>query len=231
VENQQGGAFRTIPVSVSDLARYRRTWADQRHAAVHANAFGLIQENATRYRQLRASYDQDYAALMRQRNIISTWTAEDRQGRIGAAGDIDRGKKAVAATMVRLRSTQFELERVQARLFRLKHVHDEGFGKGTLSDGTTTARFFQQLQGERSIVTSHMATVRNVARLYTARNGGQDPSSHAFRESRTLGEHPQKAPSVERTQKRIKPPPPPVKHEEEHPPKKKKIPEEENKGP
>ena len=133
--------------------------------------------------------------------------------------------------MLRLRSTQFELERVQSRLFRLKRVHDQGFGKGTLSEGTTTARFFQQLQGERSVVTSHMATVRNVARLYTARNGGHDPTSRVFREGRTPQERPQKTPSVEREQQHAKPPTAPTRREEERPRVKKKTPEEEIQGP
>jgi hypothetical protein len=237
VENQVGGAFWTIPVSASNLASYRRTWVEQRRATIRANAFGLIQANATRYQQLRASYDRDYAALMRQRSVISTWTAEDRQGRIGAAADVDRQKRAVAATMQRLRSTQFELERVQVRLLRLKRMHDQGFGKGTLSDGTTTARFFDQLQSERSVVTSHMATVRNVARLYAVRNAGQDPTRRVLAQPRTLEERSQKGPSLARPVHGTKPPPAPERQKQERPLrqepplKKKEIPEEENQGP
>jgi hypothetical protein len=197
VENQVGGAFRTIPVSVSNLESFRQTWTEQRGAAVRANATNLIQTNAKRYQQLRASYDRDYAALMQQRNVVSRWTAEDRQGRIGSAAEVEQQKRAVASTMLRLRATQFQLERVQARLFRLKRIHDLGFGRGTLPGGTTTTRFFDQLQGERSVVNSHMATVRNVARLYAVRNDGQDPTSRTqMLRQRTVPQgRPQKAPS------------------------------------
>jgi hypothetical protein len=71
VENQAGGAFRTIPVSVSNVESFRQTWAEQRREAARANASSLIQMNAERYQQLRASDDTDYMALMRQRSVVS----------------------------------------------------------------------------------------------------------------------------------------------------------------
>ena len=91
-----------------------------------------------RYQQLRAAYDRDYATLMRRRSVVSTWEAEDRRGGIGSAAEVDREKVAVAATRLLLRRTQFLLERVQNRLLRLKRLHDQGHGRGTIAGGVTT---------------------------------------------------------------------------------------------
>ncbi|HTP59693.1 MAG TPA: FecR family protein [Spirochaetia bacterium] len=184
VENQEGAAFRTIPVTGSDLEGFRRAWLEQRRAAVQANAGRLIQANAERYLLLRAAYDKDYEALMRQQAIISKWRAEDRKGGMGTNTDVDREKKAVLATLLRLRRAQFLLERVQFRLVRLKRLHDQGYGQGTLPSGATTTQFFDQLMRDRPAVNGHMAAIRNMARLYSLRNGGADPTSYSvmFRE-------------------------------------------------
>ena len=190
VENQAEGQFHTIPVAVSDTETFRASWVEQRRAFVRANAARLIQASAARYRQLRASYDRDYAALMRQRSIIEKWRTEDRRGGMGAAREVERDKRAVGATMMRLRKSQFLLERVYFRLLRLKTLHDQGIGKGTLPGGITTDRFFDQLQRERGDVELRMATVRNVARLYARRNRNEDPTSYTprFRPEKPLRE-------------------------------------------
>ncbi len=143
VENQADGPFHTIPVAASDTETFRASWVEQRRAFVRANAARLIQASAARYGQLRASYDRDYAALMRQRSIIDKWRTEDRRGGMGVAREVERDKRAVGATMLRLRKTQFLLERVYFRLLRLKTLHDQGIGKGTLPGGITTDRFFR----------------------------------------------------------------------------------------
>jgi len=184
VENQEGAAFRTLPVTGTDLEGFRRTWMEQRRAAVQANAGRLIQAFAVRYLQLRAAYDRDYEALMRRQDVISKWRTEDRGGRMGAGAEVDGEKRAVLAALLRLRRAQFLLERVQFRLLRLKRLHDQGYGQGTLPSGMTTGQFFDQLVNDRPTVDGHMATIRNLARLYTLRNGGADPTTHslAFRE-------------------------------------------------
>ncbi len=188
VENQADGPFRSVPVAASDLDAFRSTWAEQRRAAVRANAFRLIQANALRYQRLREVFDKDYGALRRQQTIISKWIAEDRQGKIGAATDLDREKRAVAGTILRLRRTLFRLERVHARLLRLQRLHDQGFGRGDISATLTTAQFFDQLQRDRADVEMRMASVRYLTRLYSRRNNGEDPTAYSlrFREERPL---------------------------------------------
>lgn len=177
VENQAGGPFRRISVAAADLEGFRRTWGEQRLAAARANAQALIRLNAERYRQLREAFDRDYSELMRQRSIISKWGSEDRTGQIGRAADVDREKRTLAAAMLRLRRTQFVLERVYYRLLRLKALHDQGYGRGNLSGSLTTTQFFDQLQRERRDVEMRMATVRYVMRLYVRRNNDQDPTN------------------------------------------------------
>lgn len=181
VENQAEGAFRTIPVAATDLDTFRRTWAEQRRAAVRANALRLIQQNVARYQQLRAAFDRDYAALQRQQSVISRWMDQDRRGTMGNASELGREKTAVAGTILRLRRTQFLLERVYYRLLRLRRLHDEGYGRGSISASLTADQFFDQLQRERSGVELRMANVRYVVRLYARRNGGEDPTSYSLR--------------------------------------------------
>ena len=88
-----------------------------------------------------------------------------------------REKRTLAAAMLRLRRTQFVLERVYYRLLRLKALHDQGYGRGNLSGSLTTTQFFDQLQRERRDVEMRMATVRYVMRLYVRRNNDQDPTN------------------------------------------------------
>ncbi len=181
VENQAEGPFRSIPVATSDLENFRRTWAEQRRAAVRANALRLIQANAGRYQMLRTAFDRDYAELRRQQSMISRWIDEDRRGTMGSGAEVIREKRAVAGTILRLRRTQFLLERVYYRLLRLKRVHDEGFGRGSISAQLTTDQFFDQLQRERGDVEMRMAAVRYVTRLYARRNNGEDPTAYSLR--------------------------------------------------
>jgi hypothetical protein len=181
IENRAEGTFRQIPVSASDLEGFRRSWAAERMEAAKKNALSLIQDNARRYQELRASYDRDYAALMRQRSVISKWSAEDNQGGTGSPAEVEREKGSIAATMARLRRTQFMLERSYYRLLRLKSFHDQGYGHGTISGSLSTEQFFNQLQREGRDVEGHMATVRNVTRLYARRNNGVDPTNYSLR--------------------------------------------------
>lgn len=174
VENQAAGTFRQIPVAAGDLEGFRRTWAQNRLAFAQENAPALIRLNAARYMELRAAFDRDYAQLEGQRSIIEKWRLEDRGGRIGAAGEIEREKRAVAGAMIRLRRTQFLMERVHARLLRLKVLHDQGYGRGALTGAMTTTQFFDQLQRDRRDVEHRMATVRYVRRLYLRRNNDVD---------------------------------------------------------
>lgn len=193
VESEEGEAFRTVAAPVTDLQGFRRAWMEQRRKVIRANTGRLIQLNVERYRLLRAAFDRDYAALMRQQDVISKWRSEDRRGRMGTIAQMDRERRAVLETMLGLRRTQFLLERVQFRLLRLKRLHDQGYGRGTLSGGVTTSEFFDQLQHERTDVNTRMAAIRNVARLYALRNGGTDPTSYSllfrqrYREKRPQG--------------------------------------------
>ena len=123
----------------------------------------------------RAELDTTHAELMRSEAILKKWTEEDRRGRIGLASEVERERRIIGALLVRLRRTQFQLERVSFRLARLATCHEKGFGVGTLEDGVTTTQFFERVDRERADVERKLALTRYVAKMYAKRSEGKEP--------------------------------------------------------
>jgi FecR protein len=175
VEKRPAELFRAVPVSTADLEGFRSRWSAERLQNLEQNAFTRIQANVTLYNRLVQELNQAYAELTRSQRIVNKWKDEDRRGRIGQRNEVAQERRVVGALLVRLRRTQFQLERVIFRLERLKRVHDRGFGAGTLSGGVTTAQFFQRLDSERPDVEQKLAQTRYVTKMYGKRNEGRVP--------------------------------------------------------
>jgi hypothetical protein len=184
LQSIEGGGLRPVAVSGGDVSAFRRKWAEERRAAAAANAPRLIPAYARRYLLLLSAFERDYALLMAQRKVLDTWRAEDRAGRRGRLADAAREKRAIQAILGRIRATVFRLERVEVRLLRLKRLHDQGIGRGTVNSGLTTDRFYAEFSAQRVELERKLALVRLTARMYASRNGGEDPTARGPRYQR-----------------------------------------------
>ena len=175
VEKRPSELFRTVPVAATDLDAYRTQWGAERTQFLQANALRIIQMNVRLYERLTRELDASTAELLRSQAIIRKWADEDRQGRMGERRQLVRERRAIGGLLVRLRRTQFQLERVAFRIARLQAVHARGFGVGTLDGGVTTAQFFARFQSERRDVEGKLAQARFVTKMYVRRNEGRLP--------------------------------------------------------
>jgi hypothetical protein len=175
VEKRPAELYRTVPVAVSGLGKFRGQWASERAQALEKNALRLIQANARLYNTLVAELNAGHAELARSRAILTKWAEEDKRARMGQRAEIIKERKEIGGVLNRIRRTQFRLERVHFRLLRLETYHEKGIGKGTLDDGVTTAQFFDRFSDERKDVERKMALTRSVSKMYARRNDGALP--------------------------------------------------------
>jgi len=167
-----------LPVAVSSLEQFRRSWSAERISALKANAGKAIAAFAVRYTSLLAQFNRDFAALLKAQKTIDRWKEEDRAGRIGTRQEIMAQLKEIGGALKRLRATLVLFERIYARLLELKEYHDQGYGRGTIRYGLaseTTTQFFARLERDRGELERKMARIRLVARMFAARNEGRLP--------------------------------------------------------
>jgi hypothetical protein len=175
VEKRPAELYRTVPVDASGLEKFRGQWVAERGQALEKNALGLIRANARLYTRLVGELNTEHAELASNRGILDKWAEEDRQSRIGQRAEILRERRQIGALLVRLRRTQFQLERVHFRLARLMAYNARGIGTGTLDGGLTTAQFFERFANERKDVQQKLALTRSVSKMYLKRNEGRLP--------------------------------------------------------
>jgi hypothetical protein len=175
VEQRVGEPFRAAQVPVSGLGDFRARWLVERRSALEKNAFAVIQRDAKLYDRLLKEFDLGTAELAGHQAVLRKWADEDRGGRLASRAEMSRERQEIGAILVRLRSAQFQLERVQARLVRLARLHARGIGAGTLEGGITTKQFFEKLLTERKDVTRALARVRWIAKQYVKRNDDREP--------------------------------------------------------
>jgi hypothetical protein len=175
VEKRPAELYRTVPVAVSGLEKFRVQWSSERAQALEKNALRLIQANVRLYNRHIVELNAGHAELARYREIISRWAQEDKGARVGQRAEIARDRLAIGGLLARLRRTLFQLERVHFRLKRLMAYHDRGVGQGTLDGGVTTAQFFQRFANERTDVEQKLSLTRSVSKMYLRRNEGRLP--------------------------------------------------------
>ncbi len=175
VEKRSADALRSAAVAAAGLAAYRASWRRDRDDALQKNALKLIVANAALYQRLTTELASARTDLSRYRAIVTKWTDEHRQGRIGQREEVIRERAAIAGVLVRLRRVEFQLERVAWRLRALKAVHDRGIGVGTIDGKVTTAQFFARIESERSTVREGLALTRFLSKMYARRNDGALP--------------------------------------------------------
>lgn len=170
VEKQADSTFRSIPVAISDLESFRSQWITERVSAFKANAFRVIQQFAGKYKELRNEFNTEFNALMTEAAVLNKWIEEHENGQMGSRIERMRERKEIIGHLFELRRILFIFERVYFRIIELKSYHDEGLGRGTLQDGTTTTQFFNIVENEKSELARKVAKVRFIMKLYNERS-------------------------------------------------------------
>jgi hypothetical protein len=182
VEKQTGEIFRAVPVRVSDLAVYRREWFAERLELFKVNALKAVQAYALRYLRLTEEFQNAYRDLVTQQAILNKWMSEDRARTMGGRAELMREKKALIGHLLEIRRILFIFERVYFRLAELESYHRQGYGRGLIRPGLSSAEFFQAFDRDRVELGRQMARVRYIVKLYALRNEGSFPLGRFSRE-------------------------------------------------
>jgi hypothetical protein len=176
VEKRPGELFRDVPVAVSDLETFRREWYTDRLEVFKADALRAIKFYADRYRRLKTRFDSTYEELQDNRQVLRKWYEEDRQGRIGGRMDSIREKKALIGELLELRKILYLFERTYFRLIELEEYYRQGYGRGQIEPGLSSAAFFNRFNQDRQELGDRMAELRYITKLYAKRNNGNFPT-------------------------------------------------------
>jgi hypothetical protein len=176
VEKRPGELFREVPVAVSDLETFRRDWYAERFEVFKANALRAIKFYAGRYLRLKSRFDSAYGDLQSNTLILRKWYEEDRRGQIGGRMDSMREKKELIGELLELRKILYIFERVYFRLIELEGYYREGYGRGQIEPGLSSAAFFNRFNREKQELAEKMAELRYITKLYAKRNNGDFPT-------------------------------------------------------
>jgi hypothetical protein len=176
VEKRPGELFREVPVAVSDLETFQREWYAERLEVFKANALGAIKFYAGRYLRLKSRFDSAYGDLQGNTQILRKWYEEDRHGRIGGRMESMREKKELIGELLELRKILYMFERVYFRLIELEGYYREGYGRGQIQPGLSSAAFFNRFNREKRELGEKMAELRYITKLYAKRNDGNFPT-------------------------------------------------------
>jgi hypothetical protein len=176
VEKRPGELFREVPVAVSDLETFQREWYAEQLEVFKANALGAIKFYAGRYLRLKSRFDSAYGDLQGNTQILRKWYEEDRHGRIGGRMESMREKKELIGELLELRKILYMFERVYFRLIELEGYYREGYGRGQIEPGLSSAAFFNRFNREKRELGEKMAELRYITKLYAKRNDGNFPT-------------------------------------------------------
>jgi hypothetical protein len=176
VEKRPGELFREVPVSVSDLETFKRDWYADRLEVFKANALRAIKFYALRYMQLKRRFDSTYGDLQGSSQILRKWYEEDRRGHIGGRMESMQEKKELIGKLLALRKILYMFERVYFRLIELEGYYRQGYGRGQIEPGLSSAAFFNRFNREKRELGEKMAELRYITKLYAKRNNGNFPT-------------------------------------------------------
>lgn len=176
VEKRPGELFREVPVAISDLETFRSSWYAERLEVFKANALRAIKFYAGRYLRLKSRFDSTYGELHSNTRILRKWYDEERRGQIGGQMDSMREKKQLIGELLELRRILYIFERVYFRLIELEGYYREGYGRGQIEPGLSSAAFFNRFDRDREELGEKMAELRYITKLYAKRNNGSFPT-------------------------------------------------------
>jgi len=176
VEKRPGELFREVPVAVSDLETFQRDWYAERLEVFKSNALRAIKFYAGRYLRLKNRFDSAYNDLQQESRILRKWRAEDRRGEIGGRMETMREKKKLIGELLELRKVLYIFERVYYRLVELEGYYRQGYGRGQIEPGLSSAAFFKRFDREKQVLGEQMAEIRSITKMYAKRNDGNFPT-------------------------------------------------------
>jgi hypothetical protein len=176
VEKLPGELFREVPVAISDLQNFQRDWYADRMEVFKADALRAIKFYAGRYNRLKGRFDAAYADLAEKTHVLNKWYQEDKRGEIGGRMESMREKKEIIGDLLKLRKILYIFERVYFRLVELEGYYRQGYGRGQIEPGLSSAAFFNRFNREKDQLGRQMAALRYLTKLYAKRNDGVFPT-------------------------------------------------------
>jgi len=176
IEGSSDNNWTSQEVAVGDLGSFRAQWMAKKIDAFKANPGKATLQYAQAYLKHIEDFNAAYTELFRQRDVINKWIREDRIGTLGTNIEQMKEKKALIASLRKLRTTMIMLERIYYRLDELEGLYRQGIAaSGQISRGMSVAAFFNRFAGERKTLAQKMADVSYVTKLYAKRNNGKFP--------------------------------------------------------
>ena len=87
-----------------------------------------------------------------------------------------REKKEIIGDLLKLRKILYLFERVYFRLVELEGYYRQGYGRGQIEPGLSSAAFFNRFNREKEVLGRQMAALRYLTKLYAKRNDGVFPT-------------------------------------------------------
>ena len=114
--------------------------------------------------------------LQQESQILRKWYAEHKRGEIGGRMETMREKKELIGELLELRKILYIFERVYFRLVELEGYYHQGYGRGQIEPGLSSAAFFNRFDREKQVLSEQMAEIRYITKLYAIRNDGNFPT-------------------------------------------------------
>lgn len=176
VQGSADGDWSSIPVSVEGLEAFRKKWNTERIDAFKVDPARATAQFATRYLNLKSRFDNAYAKMLGNRDLIQKWIREDMAGNIGSTAERLREKRQIFGALRDLRVVMVQFERVYWRLLELDDLYQQGIAaSGQIRSGLSVVDFFRQFRNDRNELASRTADIAYVTKLYAKRNEGSFP--------------------------------------------------------
>ncbi|MCG8478783.1 MAG: FecR family protein [Spirochaetales bacterium] len=163
VEALPDGRTQAQVVPGGDFQRYYARWTETRLQAFRSGASTFIRAYTRRYEDTKPTFLDAYERLVAYRERLRE--AEAQGG--GPLGDQMRLRAEIGPALIAMRSIFPLFEDTVYRLRELGRFHDQGIGH-TQIDGNDSERFFREFAAEEREVTSRLAEVRSIFRMYRA---------------------------------------------------------------
>ena len=152
---------RTQEIPPAELPQYYAQWTETRLQAFRSGAQTFVRAYALRYQDTVGAFRDAYRDLMNYRQDLEQAVTNDS----GTLGSDMRLRAEISPALIRMRSILPVFETTVYRLRELRRFHDQGLGRTTIGDQSSTVFFRQFAEAEPELLTQ-LSAVRGVFRLY-----------------------------------------------------------------